>query len=86
MPNLNAFGCAQLHNLDKFLASKRQLFAKYEEFFKGDFASILNEPSGCKQLLVTTMMLHQPDVKEDLLSSLMRLALCHALHGQEFLN
>ena len=75
MPNLNAaFGCAQLQNLDKFLASKRQLFAKYEEVFqKFDFASILNEPSSCRSnYWLQTMMLHQPDksLKEVLLSSL----------------
>lgn len=75
MPNLNAaFGCAQLQNLDKFLASKRQLFAKYEEVFqKFDFASILKEPSGCRSnYWLQTMMLHKPDksLKEVLLSSL----------------
>lgn len=75
MPNLNAaFGCAQLQNLEKFLASKRQLFAKYEEVFqKFDFASILKEPSGCRSnYWLQTMMLHQPDksLKEGLLSTL----------------
>lgn len=35
MPNINAaLGCAQLENLDKFIASKRQVAAEYEAFFK----------------------------------------------------
>ena len=75
MPNLNAaFGCAQLQNLEKFLASKRQLFANYEGVFqKFDFASILKEPSNCRSnYWLQTMMLNHPDksLKEELLSSL----------------
>ena len=35
MPNINAaLGCAQLENLDKFIASKRQLALEYAEYFK----------------------------------------------------
>lgn len=35
MPNINAaIGCAQLENLDKFIASKRQLALEYAEYFK----------------------------------------------------
>ncbi len=35
MPNINAaLGCAQLENLDKYIASKRKVAAEYEEFFK----------------------------------------------------
>ena len=35
MPNINAaLGCAQLENLDKYIASKRQVAAEYEAFFK----------------------------------------------------
>jgi len=35
MPNINAaLGCAQLENLDKFIASKRQLALEYAEFFE----------------------------------------------------
>ena len=35
MPNINAaLGCAQLENLDKFIASKRQLALDYAEYFK----------------------------------------------------
>lgn len=35
MPNINAaLGCAQLENLDKYVASKRRVAAEYIEFFK----------------------------------------------------
>lgn len=35
MPNINAaLGCAQLENLDKFIASKRRLALEYAEYFK----------------------------------------------------
>ena len=35
MPNINAaLGCAQLENLDKFIASKRKLALEYAEYFK----------------------------------------------------
>lgn len=35
MPNINAaLGCAQLENLDKYVASKRKVAAEYIEFFK----------------------------------------------------
>ena len=35
MPNINAaLGCAQLENLDKYIASKRKVAAEYEEYFK----------------------------------------------------
>lgn len=36
MPNINAaLGCAQLENLDRYIASKRETAAAYAEFFKG---------------------------------------------------
>jgi perosamine synthetase len=35
MPNLNAaLGCAQMEQLDGFIASKREIASKYEEFFR----------------------------------------------------
>ena len=46
MPNINAaLGCAQLENLDKFIASKRQLAVEYAEFFKNvDDIQFFTEP------------------------------------------
>ena len=35
MPNINAaLGCAQLENIEKYVASKREIAKAYEEFFK----------------------------------------------------
>lgn len=35
MPNINAaLGCAQLENIEKYIASKRKVAAEYEEYFK----------------------------------------------------
>lgn len=46
MPNINAaLGCAQLENLDKFIASKRQLSLEYAEYFKNvDDIQLFIEP------------------------------------------
>ena len=48
MPNINAsLGCAQLEQLPEFLASKRQLFERYQESLR-DIAgvSLFTEPEG----------------------------------------
>lgn len=49
MPNVNAaIGCAQLENLDKFVANKRATAAAYAEFFKGiDDIEFFVEPENC---------------------------------------
>lgn len=46
MPNINAaLGCAQLENLDKFIASKREVATSYYEFFKNiDGIDFFTEP------------------------------------------
>lgn len=45
MPNLNAaLGCAQIEQLDFFIAQKRKLFNKYKEFFKNSDIEIFEEP------------------------------------------
>lgn len=48
MPNINAaLGCAQLENLDKFIASKRQLALEYAEYFKNvEDIQFFTEPEG----------------------------------------
>lgn len=49
MPNINAaLGCAQLENLDKFIASKREVAREYEEFFRNiDGIDFFTEPENC---------------------------------------
>lgn len=50
MPNINAaLGCAQLEQLPDFVASKRKLFLKYQDAFKGlEGVELLQEPMGCQ--------------------------------------
>ncbi len=50
MPNLNAaLACAQLEQLDGFLADKRSLAAAYSAFFeKCGWASFVKEPENCR--------------------------------------
>ena len=49
MPNINAaLGCAQLENLDRYIADKRQTAAEYEEFFRTvDGIEFFHEPEDC---------------------------------------
>ncbi len=45
MPNLNAaLGCAQIEQLDFFIAQKRKLFDKYQTFFRNTDIEIFEEP------------------------------------------
>lgn len=50
LPNINAaLGCAQLEQLPGFLASKRQLFARYQAAFAGiSHTHVVAEPDGCR--------------------------------------
>ena len=48
MPNLNAaLGCAQLAQLNNFIANKRELAAIYEDFFSKAPYTFVKEPEGC---------------------------------------
>jgi len=49
MPNLNAaLGCAQLENLDRMIASKREVAAEYARFFAGrEDVRFFTECEGC---------------------------------------
>ncbi|HBP6036627.1 MULTISPECIES: LegC family aminotransferase [Pseudomonas aeruginosa group] len=49
LPNLNAaLGCAQLENLETFVASKRLLASRYKEFFARHSVEFFIEPLGCR--------------------------------------
>jgi aminotransferase in exopolysaccharide biosynthesis len=49
LPNLNAaLGCAQLEQLDGFVAAKRSLAARYASFFSGTDVQFVHEPTGCR--------------------------------------
>lgn len=49
LPNLNAaLGCAQLEQLEAFIAIKRTLAARYAEYFCGSDFQFVTEPDGCR--------------------------------------
>lgn len=49
MPNLNAaLGCAQLEQLEGFIARKRVLASRYDAYFSGSDFSFVTEPAGCR--------------------------------------
>lgn len=49
LPNLNAaLGCAQLEQLDGFLAAKRRLAMSYKEALQGSDLEFVTEPQGCR--------------------------------------
>ena len=49
LPNLNAaLGCAQLEQLESFVASKRELAARYQSHLSGSDFRFVTEPEGCR--------------------------------------
>lgn len=49
LPNLNAaLGCAQLEQLEAFIASKRGLAARYAAYLQGSDLQFFNEPADCR--------------------------------------
>lgn len=49
LPNLNAaLGCAQLEQLEAFVANKRELAARYSVHFSGSDLQFVTEPGGCR--------------------------------------
>lgn len=49
LPNLNAaLGCAQLEQLETFIATKRALAGAYEGFFSGTDLEFVREPAECR--------------------------------------
>lgn len=49
LPNINAaLGCAQLEKLESFIVSKRELAARYENFFKSSDLQFFTEPENCR--------------------------------------
>lgn len=49
LPNLNAaLGCAQLEQLEAFVATKRELASRYAAHFSGSDLQFVTEPEGCR--------------------------------------
>ena len=66
MPNLNAaLGCAQLEQLDSFIAAKRTLFARYLDAFSGiPEVKLMHEPEGCtSNYWLQTLLLGKAETK-----------------------
>lgn len=66
LPNLNAaLGCAQLEQLDIFIASKRTLAGRYEAFFKNSPFQFFVEPDGCKSNYWLNAVICEDQVRRD---------------------
>jgi aminotransferase in exopolysaccharide biosynthesis len=49
LPNINAaLGCAQLEQLEKFISAKRELAARYAQYFKNTDLMFFSEPADCR--------------------------------------
>ena len=71
MPNINAaLGCAQLENLDKYIASKRKIAAEYEAFFKTipDIDFFVDSPNTCSNYWLNAIILKDEEAQIDFLT------------------
>ncbi len=49
LPNLNAaLGCAQLEQIESFIAAKRELASRYAQLFVNSSMEFVSEPEGCR--------------------------------------
>jgi aminotransferase in exopolysaccharide biosynthesis len=72
MPNLNAaLACAQLEQLDGFLANKRETAEAYAAFFaKCDWASFIAEPKDCRSnYWLNAILVKESDFRDRLLTA-----------------
>lgn len=69
LPNLNAaLGCAQLAQLDAFIAVKRELAARYAQFFAGASLEFVREPEGCRSnYWLNAVICEDPQQRDELL-------------------
>ncbi|WP_395947044.1 LegC family aminotransferase [Caedibacter taeniospiralis] len=70
MPNLNAaLLCAQLENLDRFLANKREVAKSYQSFFNGrDWAGFVTEPKGAaSNYWLNAILLNNVEARDEFL-------------------
>ena len=71
MPNINAaLGCAQLENLDKYVASKRKVAAKYEAYFKNveDIEFFVDSPDTYSNYWLNAVILKDKEAQIDFLT------------------
>ena len=71
LPNLNAaLGCAQMQQLPKFLEQKRQLAARYREFFTGTAFTFVDEPAhGQSNFWLNAILCEDKQARNELLES-----------------
>lgn len=71
MPNLNAaLGCAQMEQMTAFLAAKRQLAARYQDFLQGSEWRFVEEPEGCQSnYWLNSVVCADRDARDALLSA-----------------
>lgn len=71
LPNLNAaLGCAQLEQLEEFIAIKRALAARYAAQLKGSNFQFVNEPENCRSnYWLNAVICQDRQHRDDLLST-----------------
>jgi aminotransferase in exopolysaccharide biosynthesis len=72
MPNLNAaLACAQLEQLDAFLADKRETAQAYAAFFaQCDWGAFVAEPAGCRSnYWLNAVLVNEPELRDRLLAA-----------------
>lgn len=70
LPNINAaLGCAQLEQLDMFVAAKRKLAGEYEALFKNASSYVfIKEPADCRSnYWLNAVICESPSAREELL-------------------
>lgn len=68
LPNLNAaLGCAQLEQLERFVASKRALAERYAQVLEGSELQFFQEPEGCRSNYWLNAVICESRVRRDAL-------------------
>ncbi len=71
LPNLNAaLGCAQLEQLETFIANKRQLAGRFAEHLKGGELQFVTEPVDCRSnYWLNAVICNSPEQRDALLNA-----------------
>lgn len=69
MPNLNAaLGCAQMEQLDGFIAVKREIAGRFRRFFEGTGVKFIGEPEGARSnYWLNAIVLDSHEVRDEFL-------------------
>lgn len=68
LPNLNAaLGCAQLQSLEEFVANKRRLAERYQEFFLRSDLEFIEEPGECRSNYWLNAVICESEAQRDAL-------------------